>query len=157
LRDHIFEYCNTKNFKSSFLSKIGELSVKPQGYMTPNKRKENDQINNNIKLNQNQLLNYNNSNNYDSVFKKNKVDPKKLNIPVVMLDKYSKEEIIEIMNNNEDNKNVYNNILKISNNESNTIPLDKDKMHSLKELLIPKKNVGDSFLDKKINVNGEKV
>ena len=157
MRDHIFEYCNTKNFKSSFLSKIGELSVKPQGYMTPNKRKENDQINNNIKLNQNQLLNYNNSNNYDSVFKKNKVDPKKLNIPVVMLDKYSKEEIIEIMNNNEDNKNVYNNILKISNNESNTIPLDKDKMHSLKELLIPKKNVGDSFLDKKINVNGEKV
>jgi len=125
--------------------------------MTPNKRKENDQINNNIKLNQNQLLNYNNSNNYDSVFKKNKVDPKKLNIPVVMLDKYSKEEIIEIMNNNEDNKNVYNNILKISNNENNTIPLDKDKMHSLKELLIPKKNVGDSFLDKKINVNGEKV
>ena len=147
---------NTKNIKSSFLSKIGELSVKPQGYMTPNKRKEYAQISNNIKLNQNQLLNNNNSNNYDSVFKKIKVSPKKLNIPVVMLDKYSKEEMMEKMDNNEDDKNADNEMLKILNTENNTTPLDKDKMYSLRELLIPKnkKNVDDSFLDKKINVNG---
>lgn len=147
---------NTKNIKSSFFSKIGELSVKPQGYMTPNKRKEYAQINNNLKLNQNQLLNNNNSNNYDSVFKKIKVSPKKLNIPVVMLDKYSKEEMMEKMENNEDDKNADNEVLKILNTENNTTPLDKDKMYSLRELLIPKnkKNVDDSFLDKKINLNG---
>lgn len=141
---------NSKNNKSSFLSKIGELSVNPQGYMTPNKRKEYAQINN-----QNQLLN-NNSNNYDSVFRKIKVSPKKLNIPVVMLDKYSKEAVMEKMNNNEDDKSADNEILKIANTESNTTPLDKDKMYSLRELLIPKnkKNVEDSYLDKKINVNG---
>jgi hypothetical protein len=146
---------NAKNNKSSFLSKIGELSVKPQGYMTPNKRKEYAQINNNVKLNQNQLLN-NNSNNYDSAFKKIQLFPKKLNIPVVMLDKYTKKEMMEKMNNIEDDKNVDNEILKISNTENDNTSLDKDKMYSLRELLIPKnkKNVDDSFLDKKINVNG---
>lgn len=146
---------NGNNNKSSFLSKIGELSVKTQGYMTPNKRKEYAQLNSNIKLNQNQLLN-NNSNNYDSAFKKIQLIPKKLNIPVVMLDKYTKEEMMEKMNNNEDDKNVDNEIIKISNTENDTTPLDKDKMYSLRELLIPKnkKNVDDSFLDKKINVNG---
>ena len=146
---------NGNNNKSSFLSKIGELSVKTQGYMTPNKRKEYAQLNTNIKLNQNQLLN-NNSNNYDSAFKKIKLIPKKLNIPVVMLDKYTKEEMMEKMNNNEDDKNVDSEIIKISNTENDTTPLDKDKMYSLRELLIPKnkKNVDDSFLDKKINVNG---
>lgn len=146
---------NGNNNKSSFLSKIGELSVKTQGYMTPNKRKEYAQLNTNIKSNQNQLLN-NNSNNYDSAFKKIQLIPKKLNIPVVMLDKYTKEEMMEKMNNNEDDKNVDNEIIKISNTENDTTPLDKDKMYSLRELLIPKnkKNVDDSFLDKKINVNG---
>lgn len=146
---------NGNNNKSSFLSKIGELSVKTQGYMTPNKRKEYAQLNTNIKLNQNQLLN-NNSNNYDSAFKKIQLIQKKLNIPVVMLDKYTKEEMMEKMNNNEDDKNVDNEIIKISNTENDTTPLDKDKMYSLRELLIPKnkKNVDDSFLDKKINVNG---
>ena len=118
---------NTKNNKSSFLSKIGELSVKPQGYMTPNKRKEYTQINNNVKLNQNQLLN-NNSNNHDSVFKNINLFPKKLNIPAVMLDKYTKEEMMEKMNNKEDDKNVDNEILKISNNENDTTHLDKDKI-----------------------------
>ena len=146
---------NGNNNKSSFLSKIGELSVKTQGYMTPNKRKEYAQLNTNIKSNQNQLLN-NNSNNYDSAFKKIQLIPKKLNIPVVMLDKYTKEEMMEKMNNNEDDKNVDNEIIKISNTENDTTPLDKNKMYSLRELLIPKnkKNVDDSFLDKKINVNG---
>ena len=146
---------NGNNNKSSFLSKIGELSVKTQGYMTPNRRKEYAHLNTNIKLNQNQLLN-NNSNNYDSAFKKIQLIPKKLNIPVVMLDKYTKEEMMEKMNTNEDDKNVDNEIIKISNTENDTTPLDKDKMYSLRELLIPKnkKNVDDSFLDKKINVNG---
>ena len=145
---------NTKNNKYSFLSKIGELSVKPQGYMTPNKR-EYAQINKNVKLNQNQLLN-NNSNNLDSEFKKISLFPKKLNIPAIMLDKYTKEEMMEQMNNKEDDKNIDNEILKISNTENDTTPLDKDKMYSLRELLTPKnkKNVDDSFLDKKINVNG---
>jgi hypothetical protein len=73
-----------------------------------------------------------------------------------MLDKYTKEEMMEKMNNIEDDKNVDNEILKISNTENDNTSLDKDKMYSLRELLTPKnkKNVDDSFLDKKINVNG---
>ena len=149
---------------NSFLSKIGELSMqKNKEFKTPNKRKQNLELkNNNIELfklptniNKNTLFNTQ-SNNYDTLFKKVKITQKKLNIPVSMLDKYSK---VVIKNNNNENSDsdLFNNNeeLKVNNTESNAI-LEKDKYYSLREILQPKnqKNIDKSYLDKKINSNG---
>ena len=151
---------------NSFLSKIGELSVqKNKEFKTPNKKNQNLQLNqlnnNNIELfklqtnrNKNEFL-ITQSNNYD-LFKKVKITQRKLNIPVSMLDKYSKVVIKNNKNLNGDS-GMYNSNeeIKASNTESNAL-LEKDKYYSLKEILLPKnqKNIDKSFLEKKINSNG---
>ena len=149
---------------NSFLSKIGELSMqKNKEFKTPNKRKQHLELkNNNIELfklptniNKNTLFNTQ-SNNYDTLFKKVKITQKKLNIPVSMLDKYSKVVIKSNKNENSDSDLFNNNEeLKVNNTEGNAI-LEKDKYYSLREILQPKnqKNIDKSYLDKKINSNG---
>ena len=129
---------------NSFLSKIGELSVKKtKEFKTPNKKNQNLQLNNNIELfklqtnrNKNEFLNTQ-SNNYD-LFKKVTITQKKLNIPVSMLDKYSKVVIKNNKNLNGDS-DMFNSSeeIKVSNTESNAL-LEKDKYYSLKEILLPK-------------------
>jgi hypothetical protein len=148
---------------NSFLSKIGELSMqKNKEFKTPNRRKLNPEIKNNIELfklptnrDKNTLF-ITQSNNYDTLFKKVKITQKKLNIPVSMLDKYSKVVIKSNKNENSDS-DVFNSNeeLKVNNTESNAL-LEKDKYYSLREILQPKnqKNIDKSYLDKKINSNG---
>ena len=146
-----------KNNKTSFLSKIGELSVSPQEFRTPHKTKKYLELNqNNINVlpiqnkNENKFINTN-SNNFENVFKKIKINPKKLNIPLAMLDKYSKDFFGKSEND------IFKKVdeSKINNTE-NSLTLDKNKFYSLREILLPKnqKNIDESFLDKKINSNG---
>ena len=100
--------------------------------------------------NENKFINTN-SNNFENVFKKIKINPKKLNIPLAMLDKYSKDFFGKSEND------IFNKVdeSKINNTE-NSLTLDKNKYYSLREILLPKnqKNIDESFLDKKINSNG---
>ena len=155
---------DNKNVKTSsnnsFLSKIGELSIKKtKEFKTPDKSRQNLELNNNIPLLKNQSRNQNtlftlNTNNSGSAFRKIKLNPKKLNIPVVIFDQYSKGLNDKNNNNNLDSSNN-NEELKINDTKKNLI-LDKNKMYSLREILLPKnqKNVDEFLLDKKINSNG---
>ena len=159
---------NINGYKEpSFLSKIGELSVKKQKIKTPNKKNDYLQLNkNNNNLNTIQSYkrnenNYINNNNNESIYKNIKISQKNLNIPSVIMEKFSKELMMRENENDIDNENILNSInkdedLKISNTENNSSPIYKDKMYSLRELLSPKnqKKVDDSYLDKKINING---
>ena len=75
-----------------------------------------------------------------------------------MLDKYSKKSVNENdkKNNNNNNLDIFNSNKNLTiNTDSNSI-LDKNKMYSLREILLPRnqKNVDESYLDKKINSNG---
>lgn len=155
---------DNKNAKTSsnnsFLSKIGELSIKKtKEFKTPDKSRQNLELNNNIVLLKNPSRNQNNlftlnSNNNSNMFRKIKINPKKLNIPVVILDQYSKG--MNDKNNNNNSESINNNEeLKISSTENN-LALDKNKMYSLREILLPKnqKNVDECLLEKKINSNG---
>ena len=148
---------NTNN-NLSFLSKIGEFSINPKNLKTPYKTNKNYVLyNNNItQINNKNFLN-NNSDNNESIFKNVSISQKKLNMPKIMLDKYSKESLMKtIETENYLNSNNDKEEQKIKYTESNSSPLDKDKMISLRELLNPKnkRKVDDIFLDKKINING---
>ena len=148
---------NNQNNKTSFLSKIGEYFLSRQGFRTPSKTNQYLQLNKNninvlkIQNKKENILFNTNFNKFENSFKKIKINPKKLNIPVVMMDKYSKDSMAKYKNN------LFNSSdeSKINNTEAN-LTLDKNKYYSLREILQPKnqKNIGDIFLDKKINSNG---
>ena len=154
---------NNQNNQNSFLSKIGEFATFPQKYKTPNKRRINLQLNkkniNNPQLsnrNENKLFNTN-FNNYENLFKKVTINPKKINMPVAMLDKYSKKAVNENdKNNNNNNLDIFHSNKNLTINTEGDSILDKNKMYSLREILLPRnqKNIDDSDLDKKINSNG---
>jgi len=85
-------------------------------------------------------------NNSQRVFKKAiKINQKKLNIPSTMIDKYSFKG--NIKTNEEE--------VKVNNTENNLFN-ERNKMYSLRDILLPKnqKNLDESFLDKNINTNG---
>ena len=143
---------NDQNNPKSFLYKIGQFSSTPKNnkqYLQLNKNNANI-----LKLPNNSDNSYANTNmnNYENVFKKIKINPKKLNIPVIMLDKYTKQTVKKSNNNdlfdNSDDSKI--------NSTENNLAFDKNKMYSLREILLPRnqKNIDDSFLDKKINSNG---
>lgn len=151
---------NQDNKASFFLQKIGEYSLATQNFRTPKKINQHLKLSknngNNIKLinkDENPILNTNFSKN-ENTFRKIKINSKKLNIPLVMLDKYSKmadnknkSNSLDLFSNNEDSK---------INNTENSLTFEKNKMYTLREILLPKnqKNIDDVFLDKKINSNG---
>ena len=147
---------NNQNNKTSFLPNAE--------FRTPKEKKQYLQLpKNNINVlktsnrNENSFLNTN-FNDYENVFKKIKINSKKLNIPVVMLDKYSKDVVIKNKNNNMDSFNNTENS-KVNNTENN-LAGEKNKMVSLREILLPKnqRNVDESFLDKKIySYGGESI
>ena len=86
-------------------------------------------------------------NNSQRVFKKAiKINQKKLSIPNTMIDKYSMKPITNF--NEED--------FKISNTENNLFN-ERSKVYSLRDILLPKnkKNVDESYLNKKFDINGE--
>ena len=138
---------NKQNNKTSFLSKIGGLSIANQEFRTPKKARQNLQLPKNSaniltisnKEENNSFLN--NEKNY----KKVKINSKKLNIPISMLDKFS--DFGKKNNNNLDEDS------KINNTENS---IGFDKMYYLRDILLPKnkKNIDDSFLDKQINLKG---
>ena len=148
----------TFNNKGSFSSKGFSYE-----FRTPKNKKQYLQLpKNNINIlkmpnkNEDAFLNTN-FNAYENAFKKIKINSKKLNIPVVMLDKYSKDAIAK-KNNNMD---LFNNTddSKVNNTEYN-LTSEKNKMVSLREILLPKnqKNVDEIFLDKKIySYGGESI
>ena len=85
-------------------------------------------------------------NNSQRVFKKAiKINQKKLNIPSTMIDKYSFKG--NIKTNEEE--------VKVNNTENNLFN-ERNKMYTLRDILLPKnqKNLDESFLDKNINTNG---
>ena len=147
---------NNQSNKNSFLPKAE--------FRTPKEKKQYLQLaKNNINVlktsnrYENTFLNTN-FNEYETVFKKIKINSKKLNIPVVMLDKYSKDVVTKNKNNN---MNLFKNTddSKINNTENNLAD-EKNKMVSLREILLPKnqRNVDESFLDKKIySYGGESI
>ena len=151
---------NNQDKKASFfLQKIGEYSLATQNFRTPKKSNQHLKLTKNngynlklINKEENPVL-ATNFNNNENTFKKIKINSKKLNIPLVMLDKYSKQP----ENKNKNNNNLFNNNedSKINNTE-NSLTFDKNKMYTLREILLPKnqKKIDDSFLDKKINSNG---
>ena len=151
---------NQDNKVSFFLKKIGEYSLSTGNFRTPKKSNQYLKLSKNNRYNiklinkdENPILNTNFNNN-ENTFKKITINSKKLNIPLVMLDKYSKESENKKKNNSVD---LFNNEdSKIINNSENSLTLEKNKMVTLREILLPKnqKKIDDSFLDKKINSNG---
>ena len=156
---------NNINTTTSFNNHINKNSFLTKSeFRTPKEKKQYLQFPKNnlntLKIpnkKENLFLNTN-FNNYETVFKKIKINSKKLNIPVVMLDKYSKDAVnknknnsMDLPNNNDDSKINYT---------ENNLTNEKNKMVSLREILLPKnkRNVDDSFLDKKIySYGGESI
>ena len=151
---------NQDNKVSFFLKKIGEYSLSTRNFRTPKKSNQYLKLSKNNRYNiklinkdENPILNTNFNQN-ENTFRKITINSKKLNIPLVMLDKYSKESENKKKNNSVD---LFNNEdSKIINNSENSLTLEKNKMVTLREILLPKnqKKIDDSFLDKKINSNG---
>ena len=144
---------NNKYNETSFLPKVGEFYLSPNEFRTPSKKNKYLNLNRNninalkIPNKKENLFINTNFNNSENVFKKIKINPRKLNIPAVMMDKYSKDPVGKNKKNNDESK---------INNTEHSITLDRNKYYSLREILLPKnkKNVDESFLDKKINSNG---
>jgi hypothetical protein len=87
-------------------------------------------------------------NNSKRIYKKAiKINQKKLNIPSSMFDKYSIEALHNLFKN-KDGNNV--------NQTENNAFAEGNKVYSLRDILSPKnrKNLDNSFLDKKLNTNG---
>ncbi len=143
--------------RTSFISKMNGFSTSNQVFKTPKQSKhylelnKNNQNNSEIS-NENSFLNTN-SNKKENVFRSIKINSKKLNIPIVMLDKYTKESLDKNKNNN---LYLFNNDESKINNTENTLGYEKNKMYKLRDILLPKnkRNIDDSFLEKKINSYG---
>ena len=147
---------NYKN-RTSFLSKMNGFPVATQIYKTPQKSKNYLQINKNnpniLRISNDISYLNTNFNKSEKVFKKIKISSKKLNIPVVMMDKYTKEVIDK---NKISNLNSFNNDDSKINNTENSLAFEKNKMYKLRDILLPrnKQNIDDSILDKQINSFG---
>ena len=92
-------------------------------------------------------------NSSERIFKKAiKVNQKKLNIPNNMFDKYSEKIVVGDLFKKEEEPT------KVNQTENNLFSEKNNKVYSLRDILIPKnkKNLDESFLDTKFNINGEK-
>ena len=92
-------------------------------------------------------------NNSKKIFKKAiKINQKKLNIPNSMFDKYASRANLDNLFKKEDDISA-----NVENSENNLFS-QKNKIYSLRDILIPKnkKNLEESFLDTKLNINGER-
>lgn len=92
-------------------------------------------------------------NSSERIFKKAiKVNQKKLNIPNNMFDKYSEKIVVGDLFKKEEEPT------KVNQTENNLFSEKNKKVYSLRDILIPKnkKNLDESFLDTKFNINGEK-
>ena len=92
-------------------------------------------------------------NNSKKIFKKAiKINQKKLNIPNSMFDKYASRANLDNLFKKEDDISA-----NVENSENNLFS-QKNKIYSLRDILIPKnkKNLEESFLDTKLNTNGER-
>ena len=117
---------NINSYKEpSFLSKIGELSVKKQEIKTPNKNNEYLLLNKNNNYNLNNIQsykrnenNYINNNNNESIFKNIKISQKIINKRSVIMDKFSKDSMMKENENGIDNDNNFN-----SNNKNEDLKI----------------------------------
>ena len=93
-------------------------------------------------------------NNSKRIFKKAiKVNQKKLNIPNIMFDKYSKKiNLDDFFKKEDETKEV-----KVDENEQNLMS-ERNKVYSLRDILLPKnqKKFDGTFLDTKLDINGGK-
>lgn len=122
----------SKNSYKNILEKINETSFLPKINDTMSPKKINTMLNNSQR-----------------VFKKAiKINQRKLSIPSTMIDKYSMKGNINNINEDE---------IKVNNTENNNLNNEKNKVYSLTDILLPKnqKNLDESYLDKKFNINGE--
>ena len=90
-------------------------------------------------------------NNSKKLFKKAiKIKQKKLNIPNSMFEKYTNKANLDNLFKKEEDTSI-----KVEQTENNLFS-QKNKMYTLRDILIPrnKKNLDDSFLDTKLNING---
>ena len=90
-------------------------------------------------------------NNSKKLFKKAiKINQKKLNIPNSMFEKYTNKANLDNLFKKEEDTSI-----KVEQTENNLF-FQKNKMYTLRDILIPrnKKNLDDSFLDTKLNING---
>ena len=90
-------------------------------------------------------------NNSKKLFKKAiKINQKKLNIPNSMFEKYTNKANLDNLFKKEEDT-----FIKVEQTENNLFS-QKNKMYTLRDILIPrnKKNLDDSFLDTKLNING---
>ena len=93
-------------------------------------------------------------NNSKRIFKKAiKVNQKKLNIPNIMFDKYSKKINLDDFFKKEDEVKE----VKVDENEQNLMS-ERNKVYSLRDILLPKnqKKLDGTFLDTKLDINGGK-
>ena len=120
-----------KNSYNNILEKINETSLLPKISDSMSPKKLNTMLNNSQR-----------------VFKKAiKINQRKLSIPSTMIDKYSFKG----------NTNINEDEIKVNNTENNNAFNEKNKVYSLRDILLPKnqKNLDESSLDKKFNINGE--
>ena len=93
-------------------------------------------------------------NNSKRIFKKAiTVNQKKLNIPNIMFDKYSKKiNLDDFFKKEDETKEV-----KVDENEQNLMS-ERNKVYSLRDILLPKnqKKLDGTFLDTKLDINGGK-
>ena len=90
-------------------------------------------------------------NNSKKLFKKAiKINQKKLNIPNSMFEKYTNKANLDNLFKKEEDTSI-----KVEQTENNLFS-QKNRMYTLRDILIPrnKKNLDDSFLDTKLNING---
>jgi len=121
-----------KNSSNNILEQINETSFLPKINDSMSPKRLNPMLNNSQR-----------------VFKKAiKINQKKLSIPSTMIDKYSMKGNVNNINEEE---------IKVNNTENNNLNNDKNKVYSLRDILLPKnqKNLDESYLDKKFNINGE--
>ena len=126
-------------------NKIPEISKRNESSMTSFLPKINDSLS--------PMKSFSLMNNSKKIFKKAiKINQKKLNIPNSMFDKYASRANLDNLFKKEDDISA-----NVENSENNLFS-QKNKIYSLRDILIPKnkKNLEESFLDTKLNTNGER-
>ena len=126
-------------------NKIPEISKRNESSMTSFLPKISDSLS--------PMKSFSLMNNSKKIFKKAiKINQKKLNIPNSMFDKYANRANLDNLFKKEDDISA-----NVENSENNLFS-QKNKIYSLRDILIPKnkKNLEESFLDTKLNTNGER-
>lgn len=126
-------------------NKIPEISKRNESSMTSFLPKISDSLS--------PMKSFSLMNNSKKIFKKAiKINQKKLNIPNSMFDKYASRANLDNLFKKEDGISA-----NVENSENNLFS-QKNKIYSLRDILIPKnkKNLEESFLDTKLNTNGER-